>query len=519
MIVDMDERRRRRRVAVVVTLAALSATYPAGGARSQPLQLTVERLSQMGGVAPRDFPYVPGGGPTIHARFQGRKVLYAIGDGSRQATLFIFRATNCSLPKKGIIDCRDPTGPAVFIPVLWVTPASQSRSGKASPPDLVLKTRHVNSLANYVPELQDNTKAISFWIKLSNPQAGSVNELDAPALPAALVLCVPSTECQNGVQLANLADDPGQTAASPPPPAENPPPAPDVGPQPQVNPTGPTPPPVIPLPIGPGLSNPLVNPPVSPPSTEEQTPGRWLLGLFGPQSIGVGVDASASAIADAQDQILNSLTRFLDDFRVQSFKSPAADLVLMTSSDASSAFLEKNVITGTSRRPRSEKLQLDQEGDRRLAAFFSGPNSAGAEASFKSVGDMIRRYGQAAGESSGQRPPIAIYVGAARPRPDSCPEWKKMTADVAASFSSKPRVFGVVFANASAGQIDQQLGRNDRGNNVAIAAARTRVATCNGEGGSALLFVSFPDLVSHTPESMLAQAFGAVRRRAETLQN
>jgi hypothetical protein len=309
--------------------------------------------------------------------------------------------------------------------------------------------------------------------------------------------------------------------AAPPPtaPAVNPPPAAEVGPHPQVNPTGPTTTPVTPLASGPGLAHAPMKPPVSPPSTEGLTPGRWLLGLYGPQNIGVGVDASATAIADAQDQILISLTRFLDDFRVQNFKSPAADLVLMTGSGASSALPEKNVITGTSRRPRSEKLQLDHEGDRRLAAFLSGPSSAGAEASFKSVGDMIRRYGQAAGESSGQRPPIAIYVGAARPRPDSCPEWKKMTADVAATFSSKPRVFGVVFANASAGQIDQQLGQNERGTNEAIAAARTRVATCNGEGGSALLFISFPDLVSNTPESMLVQAFGAVRRRAEMLQN
>jgi hypothetical protein len=472
----------------------------------------------MGGVAPADFPYVPGGGPTIHARFQGRKVLSAIGDGSRQATLFIFRATNCSLPKKGLIDCRDPTGPAVYIPVLWVTPASRSRSGKTSPPDLVLKLRNTNSLANYVPELQDNTKAVSFWIKLSNPRAGSVNELDAPALPAALVLCVPSTECRNGVQLANLADDPGQTAASPPPSAEDPPPPAEVGPRPQVNPAGPAMP-VIPPPTGLGVFNPPANPPEPPPSTEGLAPGRWLLGLYGPQNIGVGLDASAGAIADAQDQILISLTRFLDDFHAQSFKSPAVDLVLMTSSGASSAFPEKDVITGTSRRPRSEKLQLDHEGDRRLAAFLSGPSSAGAEASFKSVGDMITRYGQAAGESSGQRQPIAIYVGAARPRPDSCPEWKKMTADVAANLSSKPRVFGVVFANASAGQIDQQLGRNERGDNEAIAAARTRVATCNGEGGSALLFVSFPDLVSHAPESMLSPAFEAIRRRAEMLQN
>jgi hypothetical protein len=267
------------------------------------------------------------------------------------------------------------------------------------------------------------------------------------------------------------------------------------------------------LPPGPGLAH----PPASPPPAAGLTPGRWLLGLYGPRNIGAGGDASASAIADAQDQILIALTRFLDEFHAQDFKSPAVDLVFMTGSDAPPAFPEKSVITGTSRRPRSDKLQLDHEGDRRLAAFLSGPGSAGAETSFKSAGDMITRYGQAAGESAGQRPPVAIYVGAARPRPESCPEWKKMTADVAVGLSGRPRVFGIVFANASASQIDEQLGRNERGDDEAIAG--TRAATCNGEGGSALLFVSFPDLISLTPESMLAQAFGAVRRRAEKVAN
>lgn len=92
-----------------------------------------------------------------------------------------------------------------------------------------------------------------------------------------------------------------------------------------------------------------------------------------------------------------------------------------------------------------------------------------------------------------------------------------MTADVAA-MSGRPRVLGVVFTNLSAGRVDEQLGSSGRGEPQLIAA-RTRAPTCNGEAGSLLMFVSFADLISHTPESVLAQAFEAVRRRAEQLQN
>ena len=40
--------------------------------------------------------------------------------------------------------------------------------------------------------------------------------------------------------------------------------------------------------------------------------GRWLLGLYGPQNIGAGVDASSGIVADAQEQIFDSLAQFLD---------------------------------------------------------------------------------------------------------------------------------------------------------------------------------------------------------------
>jgi hypothetical protein len=498
----------------------MAATLAVGTTRSQP-SLTWEQLSRMGtGI---DFPRIRGG-QTIHARLERRPRRYVIADGSPQV-LYFYRATNCSRGEERTnaawINCGPELGPEVYIPVLFVTPASKPRSGKPPPTDLVLTQGGTNSLEHYVPpsnpRSSGNTKVV--WVRLDNPLGGVKSSLDAPAVSAALVLCMPlaSSECQTAGLLANLADDPG-TATPPAAPAEDPSPT-EVAPRPPVNPTVPAAPPVNPLPRGPGLAHPQVNPPASPLPAAGLTPGRWLLGLYGPQNVGVGVDASAGAIADAQDQILDSLTRFLDDFHGQNFKSPAIDLILMTRSGASSDFPEKNVITGTTRRPRSDKLQLDHEGHRRLAAFLAGPGSAGAEASFKSVGDMIRSYGQGAGESAGQRPPIAIYVGAARPRPDSCLEWKKMTADIAAGLSSRPRVFGIVFADASAGEVDEQLGRNERGDNEAIAAARTRVATCNGEGGSVLLFVSFPDLISHKPESVLAQVFGAVRRRAEKAQN
>src|SRR5262249_54506051 len=152
-----------------------------------------------------------------------------------------------------------------------------------------------------------------------------------------------------------------------------------------------------------------------------------------------------------------------------------------------------------------------------LSAFMSSPGNSDVDVSFRSVGQTIRHYSQLFGEFSGQKPPIAIYVGAARPVADSCVEWKKMTADVA-HLSGRPRVFGIVFANASAEQISRQLGQSGRGNDE-ILASGIRALTCDGESNSALLFVSFPDLLSHRPETVLPPAFSVIAQRAEGIQN
>jgi hypothetical protein len=548
MTVNLNEGRCWRRMAASLLFAAMSATFPASATRSAE-PITWERLSQMGGGI--DFPHIMGS-LEIRATLE-RMRGYAISDGTPQ-TLFYFVSTNCrrGAERPATINCGGTDGPKVYIPVLFVTPSAPRRRGNSPPQSLVLTFRGTNSLEHSVaedPAHPRSSRPKSVWIKLDTPLDG-MKTLDAPAVQAALVLCVPvsSSECQNGnVQLANLADESEQAVTLPPRPA-NPPPGSDdrshppagpegqsahENPQPSNPPPGPANPPHPANPPGPRPPDPSQqnpNPPgpasveVAQPSALGGPPGPWLLGLYGPQNIGIGVDASAGAIADAQEQILASMTRFLDDFHAQSFRSPVVDLVLMTTPDAAAAaFPLKNVLNGTSRQPpadRPGKLQLDHEGDRRLAAFLSGPTSSGAEASLKSIGDMIRTYAQHAERfraAPGQRPPVAIYVGAVRPLPDTCAEWKKMTGGLAL-LPGRPRVLGVVFANVSAGQIDQQLGHNERGESETIAA-RTRAPTCSGDGGSALLFVPFPDLISHTPESVLTQVFGAVRRRAGQLQN
>jgi hypothetical protein len=254
------------------------------------------------------------------------------------------------------------------------------------------------------------------------------------------------------------------------------------------------------------------------------TRGRWLLGIYGPQNLGGGAETGGS---DPRDQIVTALTRFLDEFREQNFQRgrPAsqavgADLALISSADAAAtAFSERNVIIGKFRQPspNNDLFQIDPEGHRRLQAFMSTAGNAGADVSFRSVGQMIRHYSQLFSDFSGEKPPIAIYVGAARPAADSCAEWKAMTAE-AARLSGQPRVFGLVFANASADQIGQQLGQNGRGTDE-ILAPETRGLTCDGDSGPSLLFVAFPDLLSHSPDAMLRPAFGVLQRWAEKAQN
>jgi hypothetical protein len=253
--------------------------------------------------------------------------------------------------------------------------------------------------------------------------------------------------------------------------------------------------------------------------------GRWLLGLYGPQNIGAGTETGSRAAVDAQDQIFNSLTAFLDDFREQNFQNalPAnqavgADLALVGSADArSTAFSERSVIVGKFRQPPSELLRPDEEGNRRLSDFLSGFGSSSGEVSFRSVGQTIRHYSQLFGELSGQKPPIVIYVGAARALADSCLEWKKMTADVT-RLSGRPRVFGILFANRGADQIGEQLGQNGRGTDEALAP-ETRALTCEGDSGSMLMFVPFPDLLSRPPETVLQPAFNVVERWAARIRN
>jgi hypothetical protein len=257
------------------------------------------------------------------------------------------------------------------------------------------------------------------------------------------------------------------------------------------------------------------------------TRGRWLLGLYDPQNIGAGAEAGSRAAAEAQDKILSSLTAFLDDFRERNFQrgrpesqAIGSDLALISSADAgSTAFSERSVIVGKFRQPRpsTDLFQVDSEGTRRLSAFMTSPGNSEADVSFTSVGQTIRHYSQLFGEFSGQTPPIAIYVGAARPVVDSCTEWKKISAEVA-HLSGRPRVFGIVFANASAEQISRQLGQNGRGNDEVLAAG-IRALTCDGDSGSSLLFVSFADLLSHPPENVLQPVFSVVGQRAERLQN
>ncbi len=257
------------------------------------------------------------------------------------------------------------------------------------------------------------------------------------------------------------------------------------------------------------------------------TRGRWLLGLYGPQNIGAGSEAGTRSAAEAQDQIFNSFTAFLDDFRERNFQrgrpeseAAGSDLALISSADAgSTAFAEKNVIIGKFRQPppASDQFRIDDEGARRLSAFAASAGNPDADISFRSIGQTIRHYSQLFGEFSGQKPPMAIYVGAARPAADSCVEWKKMSADVA-HLSGRPRVFGIAFANASAEQISRQLGQSGRGDDEVLAPG-IRALVCEGDSGSSLLFVSFPDLQSHSPETVLQPVFNALARRAEKLQN
>lgn len=252
--------------------------------------------------------------------------------------------------------------------------------------------------------------------------------------------------------------------------------------------------------------------------------GRWLLGLYAPNKVpppdaaAGGEDRSRAA---AQNRIFGFLTAFLDDFRERSFErgrpethAVGADLAVVGSADAeATAFAERNVIIGKFRQPPpdGDRFRLDPEGSRRLSAFQSNPASLAAEVSFRTVGQTIRHYAQLFGDFSGGAPPVAIYVGSRRPARDACLEWAAMTAEVA-RLPGRPRVFGLVFADASIDDMERRLAPNGRGADEGLAGD-TRGLTCQGEGGPSLLLVPWPDVIS-SGEAVLRPAFAVLERWA-----
>jgi hypothetical protein len=244
--------------------------------------------------------------------------------------------------------------------------------------------------------------------------------------------------------------------------------------------------------------------------------GRWLLGLYGPQAIGVGSEAaSPKMVADAKDDIVSSQVVFLRKLHEADFPPSQPvnaalgfDFALVSGADAGArVFAEKSVLAGGYRQPKTAELRLDTEGDNRLDAFLTGSSSSGGAVPFEQVGERISRYSQLFGELSGESRPIAVYVGAAPNLRFACQTWREMT-DKAARLSGRPRVLGIVFANASPGQLEEQL--MGHGAEKALTS-RIRGATCEGENGSMLLVVAFPDLVARVSKTVLEPAFEVVR--------
>jgi hypothetical protein len=244
--------------------------------------------------------------------------------------------------------------------------------------------------------------------------------------------------------------------------------------------------------------------------------GRWLLGLYAPQDIGVGIPTAGLRIAEAQNEIFNRLTTFLDDSRERYFRNsePARsalgfDLALLSGADAtisdSVPFAEANVITGQYRTSPTQLFRLDRQGDQRLNAFMSGPKGAGGAPPLAAVDRSIRRYAALFGKLSDDRPPIVIYVGAMRPLPSSCDEWTSMTQSLF-KLPGKPRVVGVTFVNSAAAEIERDLGRNSQAQVEHFTRASLGFS-CEVGKQSLLLIVPFPDLVANSPGLILDGVF------------
>jgi hypothetical protein len=252
-----------------------------------------------------------------------------------------------------------------------------------------------------------------------------------------------------------------------------------------------------------------------------RTRGRWLLGLYAPQDIGVNVGSqSGAAIEDGKETIFRKLTTFLENARVQYFSSNSAlniavgyDLAAMNSLEPTTpGFPESTVIIGQFRNPKpaSPMFRLDTEGDKRYSAFIDIASTSSAP-TFDAVGRMVERYAKLF-DLSDERSSVAVYVGASTPTSGSCLQWKTMTENIANRLSGKPVVFGLVFTNVPSARIRTDLGTG-AGVQEETLANRTKAYWCEGANQSAVLFVPFGDLVERDPTTVLEAAFSKIGHR------
>jgi hypothetical protein len=246
-----------------------------------------------------------------------------------------------------------------------------------------------------------------------------------------------------------------------------------------------------------------------------KTRGRWLLGLYAPQDIGVNASSSSgSAVDNAKEEIFRSFTSYLDKARDQFYpngdvmnSAVGYDFAAANSAEPSApGFPESAVFTGQYRNPKisSASFRLDREGERRYLSFLEGSGTQPAP-SFAAIGKLVERYSRLF-EVSDERSSIVLYVGTTTPTTMSCQDWKAMSQSVA-SLSGKPRIFGIMFVGVGSARIQADLGPNKQ---EELLAVRTRAYSCEGANKSAVLFVPFSDLLSREPATVLDAAFDKI---------
>lgn len=254
--------------------------------------------------------------------------------------------------------------------------------------------------------------------------------------------------------------------------------------------------------------------------------GRWLLGLYAPQDLGL-VEGDSRSIADAQIEIFKRVTTSLDEWRSRHFSTvdPARsalgfDLALLSGVDATisgaTPFAEANIITGKYRQSPTQQFQLDGDGIQRFNEFMSGPKSAGGAPSFDALGRSVQRYSALFSNLSDDRAPIVFYVGANKPLPNSCSEWMRATQSISA-LPGKPRALAVVFANSSASDIARDLGKETQTRTENFNSL-SRGYSCEGANRSLLVFVPFTDLVAQRPKLVLDGVFRTLDDRLAEIE-